>query len=264
MTELAVALLRSHAEPFLGVYLRVFGIFVMTPVLGGFEVPTIVRGQISFLIALVAYPVAAAHLPPVPADVAALVLRYVGEFAIGLLIGLVVLLLFSAFQLAGEFYSMQMGFGISNVIDPLSQSSVPILGSFKSLFALALFLLSDGHHAVIVAVVRSFERLPGLDVAAAGAIHEALLAAFSASFVAGLRLAAPMVAVIFLVELVMGILSKAAPQMNIMVVGFQIKIAVGLLALVALWPVLWKVGGDVFDVGFRGVEGMIRAAATGA
>lgn len=259
MTDL-LEVLRAHAEPFLGVHLRVFGVFVLTPVLGGFEIPTRTRAQVSFLLAAILYPVVAPRLPPVPTDLLALGLHYVGEFTIGFLIGLVVLLLFTAFQLAGEFYSLQMGFGIINVVDPLSQSQVPILGSFKATFAIALFLLTDGPRVVIEALARSFEVLPGLGLAAAGPVATALLRSFAVAFETGLRLAAPLMAIVFLVELLMGILAKTAPQMNVMVVGFQIKITAGLVALAFFWPVLWKVGGEVFDQGYRGVEALVRGA----
>lgn len=264
MTGAALALLETQVEPFLGVFLRVTGIFVMTPVLGSQEIPATVRAMGAFLLALVIYPVVAPHLAPVPRETLALGLRFAGEFGIGLLVGLIVLLAFTAFQLAGEFYSLQMGFGIINVVDPLSQSQVPILGSFKSTFALGLFLLSDGLHAVIAAVAGSFARLPALDLAAMGPIQGVLLTVFTTSFEAALRLAAPLMAVIFLVELLMGILAKTAPQMNIMVVGFQIKIVVGLLCLVVLWPVLWHVGGRIFEIGYGGIDSLIRGAGAAA
>lgn len=242
-----VEILTAHTVPFILVLVRTAGIFVYTPVFATPEVPFEVRGILAMALSIVLYPFAYPYLPSAPAW-GAFLLATLDGLVVGVLLGLIVSLYHTTFLMAGQFYSLQIGFGIVNVIDPLSQETVPILGQAKSLFAILVFLSIGGHHLLIESLARSFLLVPALSLASAGPLFHATLAGIGVLFDLGLRISAPIVGTIFLVELVLGILSRAAPQMNVLVIGFQVKILVGLFLLIALWPVILQMAERVYGL----------------
>ncbi len=244
-----VDFLQTNAAPFILVFLRASGLFFMTPVFASPEIPFEVRGLLSAALAVILFPFAVPYLPSSP-EMGPFLLACLDAVTIGILLGLVVALYQSALLMAGQFYSMQIGFGIVNVIDPLSQEQVPILGQAKSLFGLLLFLGIGGHHLLIESLGRSFAIVPSLTLASSGPLFHTTLRGISSIFDLGFRIAAPIVGTIFLVELILGILSKAAPQMNVLVIGFQGKILIGLMLLIALWPVILQMAGRLYGIAF--------------
>jgi flagellar biosynthetic protein FliR len=256
------AFLDSHAIPYLLVYVRVTGIVLLAPIFSGTEIPLTFKGLLCGAIALVIYPLVSVHLPPTSGDLLpTTMLRLLDGALIGVLIGLVLLVYYTAFLMAGEFYSLQMGFGIINVIDPLSETSIPILGQFKSLFALIVFTIINGHHMVIEALVYSFQHVPGLGLDSARPLVGALLVSMRELFLISLQIGAPIMGTVFLLELVMGVMSKVAPQMNVMVVGFQIKIVVGMTVILAFMPTMYPISQRLFDRSFHAIRGLMRALA---
>lgn len=246
----AVDFLESHTLPYLQIFVRVSGIFVLTPVFSVREMPFTAKGLFAAGLSLVIYPLVARHLPPATGLDLSLLLMLVDHALIGVLIGLFVLVYYTAFLMAGEFYSLQMGFGIMHVIDPMSASSIPILGQFKSLFALIVFLITNAHHLVIEAMIHSFRVVPALALDAGRPLSGALIAASREMFVIAFQIAAPIVGVVMVIELVMGVMSKVAPQMNVMVVGFQIKIVAGLFILMTFMPTAILLSERIFERSF--------------
>lgn len=244
------AWLATHSLSFLHVFVRVTALFVMVPVFSMQEVPMRIKGILAAGIALVIYPIAAPYLPAGETMSPLFLLRLFDDMLIGLIIGIFVQVYYTAFLLSGEMYSIQLGFGIVSVLDPLSETSIPILGQLKSMLAATVFILVGGHLMVIEGMVYSFRAVPELTLAAAGPLAGAFTMTFKEMFLIAFQLAAPVIGTVFLIEVVMGILSKVAPQMNIMVVGFQIKIIVGLVVLAFLVPVIYTMAERVFDRSF--------------
>jgi len=257
----AVHFLESHTIPYLQIFVRVTGIFVLTPVFSIREMPLTAKGFLAAGLSLVIYPIVARHLAPTTGFDLPLLLALVDHALIGVLIGLFVLVYFTAFLMASEFYSLQMGFGIINVIDPLSASSIPILGQFKSLFALIVFVSSNAHHLVIEALIYSFRVVPTLALDAGRPLSGALLMAAREMFVISFQIAAPIVGTVMVIELVMGVMSKVAPQMNVMIVGFQIKIVAGLFILMTFMPQIMLISERVFNRSFIMLHQVLVAIA---
>jgi flagellar biosynthetic protein FliR len=154
--------------------------------------------------------------------------------ALGATLGLGILLAFGAFTVAGHLLDVQIGFGIAQVFDPVSQRQLPILTSAFNQLAVLVFFLVDGHHALLRGITYSLERFPlgGAWIAseAAGAVLRQVGGLFSLGF----ALAAPVAFCILLLELALGVVSRNLPQMNMFAIGIPIKIVVGLAAL-SLW-----------------------------
>lgn len=198
-----------------------------------------------------------------PTDMDAVyVLAIIRETLAGLLLGFTAYLFFTVVQIAGAFIDIQMGLGIANVIDPMTGAQSPLMGNFKFILAMLLFLAFNGHHYLIDGFIKSYTWLP-LDnllfaSIAGGAVHEFLIRTFSTVFALALQMAAPLVVALFLADVGLGILSKTAPQFNIFVVGIPIKIIVGFLLLSIVLPSFVFIYQDLFASLFRALDQLVR------
>lgn len=224
----------SWATSTLLLSLRLSAILLMTPVLHAFGVPVTVR--VLLVLGLSAVISAGYTFPSsmLPADLGSLLQAAVREIALGATLALGILLAFGAFAVAGRLLDVQIGFGIAQVFDPLTQTQVPIFTSIFNLVAALVFFLVDGHHALLRAVAYSLEQFPlGHPWPLREAIGPVLKQA-GGLFALGFALAAPVVFCLFLVELALGVVARNLPQMNMLVLGIPVKIIAGLLAL-TLW-----------------------------
>jgi flagellar biosynthetic protein FliR len=213
---------------------RIAALLLLTPVLHAVPVPLTVRLLLVIALAcVVAMPFGAAQTPQA-ADAGDLLQAVLREAAIGATLGLGVLMAFAGFSLAGRLVDVQIGFGIAQVLDPLTRSQVPVLSAAFGLLAAVFFFLIDGHHALLRGIAYSVERFPVGRGAAPAAAAEPLLRGMAALFTLGFALAAPIVLGLLLVEFALGVVSRNLPQMNMLVMGIPVKVIAGLLAL-SVW-----------------------------
>lgn len=158
------------------------------------------------------------------------------ELGVGLVLGLAVQLLFSGLQLAGQLVGRDMGFAIVNVIDPVTSRDVGLLAQFKLLLAVVVMLAVNGHHLVIRALAESYRHVPVLGLCVDADAVEYLLGLGGMLFVTAIQIAAPILATVFLVTVALGFLGKTVPQMNIFIVGFPLRIGLGLAGLCLVLP----------------------------
>jgi len=237
----------NNVQLFFLIFMRMSAIFVGTPFIGSQLIPMRVRATVAFLIALVVFPrLQAAGMTFAGGDAWQLGWAVCNEIIIGLIIGFIAILFMMVFQLAGQFFSVQLGFGIINVMDPVSEISVPIIGQLQSLFATLIFIGIGGHVFLIKAVYQSYALVPALSLGSGGGLVELIVAQFGYLFETAFILAAPVMATVFIIEVSMGILTKAAPQMNVMMMGFPIKIVCGLLVLIMVMPQISVLTEEIF------------------
>lgn len=219
---------------FVGLFaLRVAAVFMMTPVLYGLPLPTSVR-----MLLIVSLSLALASGLALPADVwngwGPFFLAATREVALGATLGLGILLAFGAFSVAGQILDVQLGFGMAQLIDPVTRRPVPILTSAFEHLGVLVFFLVNGHHALLRGISYSVERFP---VGAPWSVAHAaapLLKQAAGLFSLGFALAAPVVFCILLVEFALSVIGRNLPQMNMFTMGIPVKIVVGLVAL-SLW-----------------------------
>jgi flagellar biosynthetic protein FliR len=217
---------------------RVAGLFLFAPILGSHVAPVRARAALVFFIAI-------AMLPVLPAGAALDVERlgtagYLGdvlrELGVGFTIGLVAQFIFGAVQLAGQLAGVQMGLGLATLIDPNNQDHITSLAQWQNLIALLVFLAIDGHHMLIRAVAESFTLVP-LDGGFPSNEGSALVLTLAGGmFALALKIAAPVLVLLLLVNGAMGVLAKLIPQLNVFVVGFPLNVGAGLLVLAAAQP----------------------------
>lgn len=166
------------------------------------------------------------------------VLLIAGEVMAGLAIGFAVQIGFAAAVVAGEVIGNAMGLGFAAMMDPSSGQQNPVVGQFLSIVATLLFLAIDGHLALAVTIVESYRALPPGDAWMSAESIRGLVFFGSVLFSAGLSIALPVAFAIVLVQIMMGMLARSAPQLNLFAVGFPAALLAGVVLLAIAAPVL--------------------------
>jgi flagellar biosynthetic protein FliR len=214
---------------------RIGGLVLIAPVFSARTVPMRVRTVLVLIMTLLMQPVALSRAVAGAAVTPAAVL---GETLVGFAIGLGAAVFVGAAEAAGELVATQSGMSGAALMDPLNHTQVPLLASFTQIFAVTLMLAFDAHLVMIDAVAASTRFAPvGSALDAAGGA-KAMLSLGGMLFATGFRFAAPVIAAVMVTNVGLAVLSKAAPQMNILSVAFPLQIGVGLFALAATLPLI--------------------------
>jgi flagellar biosynthesis protein FliR len=231
------AQLLGWITPLLWPFLRALALLSSLPLLGTRTVPARVRVALAALVALAAQ----ASLPPMPAvalDSMAAFLLVLQQLLIGLSLGFAVRLVFAAVEMAGELVGLQMGLNFAGFFDPVTASQTTATSRFFGAVVGWLFIVVNGHLLIIAALVNSFKAFPVGDAPFAF-LHQALPHQWGAQiFSTSLWIALPMVAMLTFVNLVLGVISRVAAQINIFAVGFPITLGVGLLGVLLTLPLM--------------------------
>jgi len=213
------------------VLFRVAGIMVFAPFYNGSAFPAQVKVILVLIVALTLAPVVPQSQLPSEYGLAQVVTAVLGEVVIGIVLGLAASFVFGGLQLAGQIMGFQIGFSIINVMDPQTAVETSVISILNNLIGLTLFLLVNGHHWFFLAVSESLSYLPVGGVHLNGPLVEEVLRLSGRIFVSGLRIAGPVVAVTIISDVVIGIIGRAAHQINILIVGMPVKTLIGLAAL---------------------------------
>ncbi len=241
-------------------FARILTFVMATPIIGMRNIPPLVKIALALWLAAAAVPSLAQWSAVVPTSAAGIALALTREFFVGLLLAFSLVMVFAGIQLAGQIVGVQIGFALVNVLDPQTQAQVSAVSQFYYLMAALLFVALDGPLLVIGGVVKSFGALPpsvpaGMNL---GAVF-ALVRSMSGVFAAALQIAAPPVVALLLVSITMGIMGRTVPQLNVLVVGFPLKILVGLLVMTASMALF----GDVVSSSLRDVHEQLAGVAVG-
>lgn len=232
--------LYANVDVFLVVFVRVMGFFIILPVMSGQNMPLIARIALSLGLAILAFTSNIITLPPYGATIVGFGLLLLQEFLIGLVIGFIVMMFFSLFHFVGQLVDFQIGFSMVNVADPFGQQQTPITGNLYFLTVSVFFIWTGALQAVIEVFFASFELL---NIGEAVVLGNAPLSFFIFEiiigyFVLALRIAMPVIGTIIIVDIILGILVKAVPQMNVFVVGLPIKVFLGMIIIYLTLPML--------------------------
>jgi flagellar biosynthetic protein FliR len=216
-------------------FLRILGLFSAAPLFNAIAIPARAKVALAFAIALLLAP---AIGQSAPLSLSWGTLRLVVEqVLIGLTIGFAMQLALTAMAFAGDLIGVQMGFGFAGLFDIQSRFSVPVMSELFSLVGLLLFVTLNGHLLVLGVLVKSFAVIPVASAAGIGSAGWLAVAqAGAALFQLGMWLALPVVAVLLVANVAVAVVSRVAPQINLMSIGFSIFMWVGLAATIALVP----------------------------
>lgn len=277
--------LSAKAAIFFLIFARVFALLSVAPLFSSTNLPGLARVALTFMTSFLILPwinpaeittlnvqavdLSGIGLLPADAAVAEFGLTYVallvGEALIGIIQGFFLQMITAVFQTAGQFFSTQMGFGASSVYDPLAQQEVPLMGQFFNLIAMLVFLLINGFQKIFLSgVLVSFQAVRAADlVRAKGVFLSVFAGGLSVLFRQAISMAFPIFGTLFLVSVTMGLLAKAAPQMNLLMLGFPLAIFVAFVILILIVPILMNTFSALFDNAFSTLEDLLMSLRGG-
>jgi flagellar biosynthetic protein FliR len=227
-------------------------LFLVAPVYGGAYAPLLLKVGFTATVGLSLIPIVPLPETLGPASLALVVLR---EALVGLALGFAIRVLVAGAEFAGHLAGFQLGFTYASVVDPQSGVRNGVLSALYGTLAILIFFAVDAHHDLLRALVRSFEVVPVGTGGIGAALGTLVMQLLGLMFVLGAQLAAPVIIVLLLTELALGLLSRAAPTLNLMQQGFPIRLIVGLLALVSMVQVapgvIVRAIPEVFELGAR-------------
>jgi flagellar biosynthetic protein FliR len=215
---------------------RVGGVVTFAPFWNHKAVNSKIRALLALAITLIVTPVVMPHIATPPTEVLSLTLLLGGELVIGFILGFAGRLVFSALELAASLLGFQMGLSLASTIDPATQAQTAALGILAQMLGLMVMLAADGHHWMLEITVRSFQFVSPGGFGMNGTVAELLLRLSADAFAVGVALAAPAIIVLLSVESLLAIAGRVAPKLEVLLLGFPLKIGVG----------LWLLGASVF------------------
>jgi flagellar biosynthesis protein FliR len=228
MIEITSAQLHAWAGALLFPFIRVMATILSAPILGHASIPMRMRVGLALILTFAAASFAPVSVPLDSPHALAYALR---ETLIGASLGLLLRLVFAAAELAGDAIGLQMGLGFAFFVDPQNTTQSPLVGSLFSTLTALLFLALDIHLLVIGGLMESFRVLPVDAPLSSGLGLNAVTAAGAEMFRLALSIALPALAALLLANLALGVLARAAPQLNLFAVGFPATLIIGALVL---------------------------------
>ena len=224
--------------PFVLLMARVAAFCAIAPVFGWKVVPLIVRVGLVVLLTVFFASIAPPTVDPAGVPWLRGVVLIVQESVIGLALGLAARLVFTAVQQGGMIAAQQMGFADAGVIDPVAGARARPIATFLEMTFVLLFLAAGGHHVLLIVIARSFESFPVGAPPDIGALTNGIVHAGSAMLLFALKLAAPLLAGFLILAVMLGILARVLPEMNILLASFPLRVAAGLFLTAAIIPSL--------------------------
>ncbi len=261
----------NHLPAWLLVLFRITGIFVIGPVFGSRVIPMRIKVLLAFGLSLCVYPmlldpsrpsaqwVGQFVLPHPAADLSQLSLFSIGatvfmELMVGAVIGFGTILPIIGMQIGGRIASQQVGLGLAELFAPNVEES-GILSQAMFMLAIMIFLILGGHRVMMQTLLATFDRVPLGGLNFQGSIVDLMVALLGSMFELALRVAAPLLCLIFLQTIALGFIARTVPQMNILTIGFPLRILIGMSILIAFVSVL----DDVFITQMRKALAMIAS-----
>ncbi len=220
------------------------------PVFSSAQIPIRIRAMFAVAMAAVIFPVVSSQ-SPAHITLTQVVIGGAGEIMIGLSIGLALTILLSGAEVAGRMIGQQGGIALGEVIDPTRNERSTVTGQLYSIVLVFVFLVVGGHRATVAAVLDTYQSIPMLSFQFNESIVLLMVQMLTSAMILGIRLAGPVLVALFLVSTVMGFLSRTIPQLNILSVGFTIRV----LAVVGMAGISLTASQDLLlDVVWEGFE----------
>jgi len=229
---------------------RILGLVAAAPLFGNAAVPVSTKVSLGVLLAMIIAPTVPALPATDPMSMAGLLIL-TQEMLIGLAMGFSIRIVFAAIEMAGEISSLTMGLGFASFFDPQTKGRSSAISQFLTMLATLMFLTVNGHLVLLAALAESFVSLPISASPINGGGFQQLAAWGGEIFRSGVQISLPIVAALLLTNVALGILTRAAPQLNIFGIGFPVTLGVGLLVLAMVLPYLAVPFQNMF---LRGIE----------
>lgn len=234
--QIPLGMLLNNVELFLLIFVRMTGLFVTAPIFGHKNIPVYFKIGFAFTTAVLMASVIKVDNIIATDSFLLYAVYIIKEFIVGVVLGYIAYTVFTSIYIAGQIIDMQIGFGMVNVYDPISNIQVPVTANLYYILAMLIFLVTNGHHILIKALFQSFELIPLGSVAIGPKMMDNIIELFQQIFTIGFKIAAPIVAAVIVTDVVLGIISKTIPQMNVFVLGMPLKILIGIIIIMITIP----------------------------
>ncbi|MBM7560600.1 flagellar biosynthetic protein FliR [Fusibacter tunisiensis] len=230
---------------------RMGGMIFTAPFFGSRNYPAPLRIGLMFFLAILINPLISSTVVYDVSTFLDLGAKIVSELMIGVFVGFVLTLYWNFIYFAGDIIDRDIGFSMVNVVNPMDESQIPITANLFYIFATLIFVQLDFHHELITAMTVSFERIPlGFSFFSVTSFP-ILLDALRETFVIGFQIAAPFVITVLISNIILGLLAKAMPGMNVFILGMPFKIFFGFLLFIILMPFYYEIFAEVIGHGFK-------------
>ena len=223
---------------FLLVLARLTAAIVSAPLFGARSVPIHTRVGLAIVLSLIVLPLSERDLEGAPTDLFAFASALGTEVILGIALGVGIMLVFQGLEMAASLVSVQMGFGIGQVFDPISGQMSGTLEQFYKVLITLVFFAINGHYLVVMGFLATFEVVPPGQATLAVIAGDQVVPFFGTLIVSAIQIALPVFGALVLTDLALALVNRTVPQMNALVVGFPVKIGVGLIVLGASMPML--------------------------
>jgi len=239
----------AQIEVLVFILARIAGVFIQAPLFSSRSFPATAKIAFAVWLSIILWFVTPVS-PTLPGSLFSFALTATAEVAFGFLIGFICNLIFIAIQSAGEIIDLQMGLSVASALDPVFGSVISIIGRLTFFTALVVFILFNGHHLLLSAFHQSFSVLPAGKIAnfTSYQLTAQLMNLGAALWMTAIKLAAPAILLIFLSDFTFGIVSRVAPQVNVFMLGFQVKPMLGLFGILLTLPFLIKYIGKLLEI----------------
>lgn len=251
----------NQLDIFLLIFIRMISFIMVVPLFGQKNIPTYAKIGMSFFLSLIIFSI---QSPMIRINYNNTIIEYafivVQEIIVGILIGFGVYMTFSIITLAGQLIDHQIGFSIVNVFDPLSQIQLSITANFYYYLILLIMLATNIHFFMIQGLVESYQLIPLGKMKVNPLIYTVVIKFFTDYFVLAFKISSPIFAGILIVNVILGVLARTVPQLNMFVVGMPLKVYAGLVILlitVVLIPAIVDFFNDkMIDIMDQLIRGM--------
>jgi len=234
-------------QSFLIVTSRVAGFIGAIPVLSSSQSPGRIKVGLVFAVSLTLFPIMEKTVSQVSFAPAPFLLLLMAELLLGLLLGLIARLIFTAVEFGATVIGYQMGFAAANVFDPQSQRQVALISQFQNVFAILIFLAINGHHIFLQLAVESYTYLPPGHFNYSGSAIPYLMELTSHMFSLGVQFSAPVLAVLLLSGFILGILARVFPQLNVFLLSFPVNIGSAFIVIALTLDISANIIRQEFD-----------------
>lgn len=237
----------------LSFYLTLFRISVilfLLPFFGGRSLPAQVKAALLIILTLAIWPQLSFPAELMPGNLLNVLIMFLGEIVIGMIMSIMVQFLFAAVQTGGHIIGFQMGFAMVNVVDPVTGVSEAVTAHFLFMCTMLTFIVINGPLYLIQGLAHSFELVPPGTLFIGPGLAVTVIEFSKQLFIMAIKIAAPVMGAVFLVDLSLALISRAAPQMHVLLIGFPVKIAVGFFFLGFIFTIMTEYTRDFV----RGLE----------
>lgn len=229
---------------FVMVLTRISAFFIVLPVFGWRSIPVRIKVAITVLLTIFF-----SMIIPIPVNVGQIssfeaIFLLANEATYGLALGLIVTCIFAAVKFSGRIIERQMGLAMAEILDPLTNERAQPLGSLLEMIFIMLFLSANGHHLLLLIISRSYDSFPAGSMPTIPVLTEGVISAGTTMLLHGLKLAAPILAAFLLLMVVLAVLARMVPEMNILFISLPLRVGLGLLMVAIFIPFIGSFVGE--------------------